>query len=118
MTKKNKAAAAPAAETTPAQPATPSTDGSATPAAPDQSLVTVNDLVTIVKFLEELATMKRLSEFEIQGVKPAFDRIVAFLNTHQNQLNTQNAADPVTQTEETLLDLPQGKGKKKSSKKK
>jgi len=116
MTKTNKQPAE-----TSAPEVTPAADApSAAPAQDTAALVTVNDLVLIVKFLEELANMKRLSEFEIQGVKPSFDRIVAFLNAHQQTQNAETAANsPVTQTEETLLDLPaKGNSKKKSSKKK
>jgi len=101
-------------EVTPAETAA-NTTPTPTPEA-TSNLVTVNDLVLVVKFLEELANMKRLSEFEVQGIKPSFDRIVAFLQSHQAQTS---AAEPVTQTQEELLDLPEaGKSKKKSSKKK
>lgn len=107
MTENKAAAATPAETTAPAQ-------------ENPQALVTVDDLVIVVKFLEQLANLKRLTDLEIAGLKPSFDRIVAFLNMHQQQAAAQTAAaDPVTQTEEKLLDLPPaGKGKKKSSKKK
>ena len=110
----NKNAAAQAAPAPEAAPAPAATE--------NQALVTINDLATVVSFLEDLAKMNRLSQIEIAGVKPSFDRIVAFLQLHQAQANAAtNAADPVTQQEETLLDLPaktEGKGKKKASKKK
>ena len=103
--------------------AAPAPEAAAPAAATEnQSLVTIQDLATVVSLLEDLAKMGRLSQMEVAGVKPSFDRIVAFLQAHQAQAQAAaNAADPVTQQEETLLDLPaktEGKGKKKSSKKK
>lgn len=109
---------APAAETPVTETPAAGTDTPAAAPAQDSGLVTVADLVTIIKFLEELARMKRLSDMEIVGIKPSFDRVVSFLALHEESLKQQqNAANPVTQTQEELLDLPKTDGKKKANKK-
>jgi hypothetical protein len=110
---------------TAAAPAPVENSANAAPAATEnqQPIVTINDLVLIVNFLQELSNMRRLSEPEVAHLKPSFDRVVTFLTAHQQAQTTANAAaDPVTQSEDNLLELPEGKGKgkgkKKSSKKK
>jgi len=55
--------------------------GTVTP--PQQVQITVQDLIVPIKFLENLATMNRLSELEIAGLKPSFDNIVAFLKAYE-----------------------------------
>lgn len=76
-------------------------------------LVTVHDLYQVVKLLEDLATMKRLSTAEIEHVKPAFDNIVSFLAEYEKG---QQAA--AAQTETNLLDLSETPTEKPVAKKK
>lgn len=89
-----------------------------TPTAEENNgpLITVNDLYTVVRLLQDLADeklwqgQKRLSETEISHVKPAFDKIVAFLAEYDRQMAAQNAAaQPSVMEQETeLLDLDLG----------
>lgn len=80
--------------------------------------ITVQDLFQIVKFLENLGQMKRLSELEIAGIKPPFDNVVAFLAFYEAQAAAQ-AASTVTEVSKDELDLTEVvkpkkvKGKKK-----
>lgn len=68
-----------------------------------QGLVTIKDLYQVVKLLEDLATLKRLTSAEIEHVKPAFDNIVAFLAEYEK---TQAAAANAPATVESdLIDL-------------
>lgn len=78
-------------------------------------LITVQDLFTVVKLLEDMSNpalwggQKRLSETEIAHVKPAFDKIVAFLAEYERQVAASSGSTPTTspilEAETELLDL-------------
>jgi hypothetical protein len=71
-----------------------------------QGLVTIHDMFVVVKFMEELASMKRLSEPEIAHVKPAFDNIVAFIREYEKAQEAAAAQATSAATQQTeLLDL-------------
>ena len=47
-----------------------------------EGLIQISDLVLIVKFLENLSQMKRISQIEEDSIQPSFNRIVKFLKIH------------------------------------
>lgn len=79
--------------------------------AQDGPLITVQDLFTVVKLLEDMANknlwggQSRLSETEIAHVKPAFDKIVLFLAEYERQMNAASPQQSVLESETQLLDL-------------
>jgi hypothetical protein len=104
--------------TTPTPTVAPATP---TPASTGEvAQVTVVDLLQVVKLLENLAQMKRLSDLEVAGIKPAFDKIVAFLAYYEAQMQAQQAntvaeisSDEIDVTEPvTAKKKKSGKGKK------
>ena len=75
------------------------TDKNTTPetTAPVQThaQVTVDDLLQVSKFLENLSQMGRLSQLEIQGIQPSFERIVGFLRFYEQQAQAAQASQTV-----------------------
>lgn len=67
---------------------------------PKNPEVTVNNLYNMVKFLENLSNMKRLSDVEVEALRPDFENIVNFLKHYESIHNPS-----VVESSEEELDL-------------
>ncbi len=60
----------------------------------------VSDLYVLVRLLEDLSTLKRLSTSEMDNVRPAFQRAVDLIAQYE-----KSQAQQTIETEEEVLDL-------------
>lgn len=104
------------AEVAATTPALPAPDAGA---VQTQAQITVDDLLQVSKFLENLSQMGRLSQLEVAGIAPAFERIVGFLRFYEAQMQAAQAAqaaNSVTEVSNEEIDTTAVKSKKKANK--
>lgn len=89
----------------------------AAPVGDATAQLTIHDVFQLVKFLENLAQMNRLSQIEVEGIRPAFENVAGFIRHYEAQVAAQQAASTVVETSNEELNLADVKPKKKKGKK-